>query len=86
AENTSFFDGQTYTLFRQLPGSTTLFVHSFPSGMPLWLNGIPSGLTPQTLYVESGAYTIECEGPDGIRRKQIITLSGEVERTINFVF
>ena len=86
AENTSFFDGQTYTLFRQLPGSTTLFVHSFPSGMPLWLNGNPSGLTPQTLYVESGAYTIECEGPDGIRRKQIITLSGEVERTINFVF
>lgn len=86
SEEMSFFDGQTYTLFRQLPGNTTLSIHSFPSGLPLWLNGTPSGLTPQTLSVQSGTYTVECEGPDGIRQKQIITLSGDVERTINFVF
>jgi len=86
SENVSFFDGQTYTLFRQLPGNTTLIVHSFPSGLPVWLNGTPSGLTPQTLTVQSGTYTVECEGLDGIRQKQIITLRGDVERTINFVF
>jgi hypothetical protein len=85
-ERMSLFDGQTYTLFRKLPGNATLFIHSFPSGMPVWLNGMPSGITPLTLYVQSGTYAIGCESPDGSRQEQIVTLSGDLERTINFVF
>lgn len=85
-ENISFFDGQTYTLYRKLPASTTLYIQSFPSGLPVWFDGSASGVTPVVLTARSGTHTIECERSDGSRQQQIITLSGDVERTINFVF
>jgi len=85
-EKLTFNDGQTYTIFRELPGRTKVWVDSFPYGLKVFLDGNEAGITPVFFEIFAGQHTVECEGPDGIRKLQTITLTGEVERRLNFVF
>lgn len=85
-ETITFLDGQTYTLTRELPGHTKLLIDSFPSGYLVFLNGREVGMTPMQIEVRSGTHEIEVRGPDMERKHQTVTLTGELERKIIFVF
>lgn len=85
-ERSTFLDGETYTLYREIPSYTKLTINSLPDHLTVFLDGKSSGLTPVILNLKQGSYTIRCETPEGEIQEKIITLNGERERTINFVF
>lgn len=85
-ENIDFLDGETYTLYREIPSYTTVTVNSLPNHSKVFLDGQPSGVTPVVLNLKQGSYRIRCETDEGEIQETLITLSGERERTINFVF
>lgn len=82
----TLLDGQTYTIFRRIPGRTMIYIDSFPSKLEVRLDGESLGPTPISVEVSAGAHDIECVGPDGYSKLQQITLTGETQRKINFVF
>ncbi len=82
----TLLDGQTYTIFRRIPGRTMLYVDSFPSGLEIRLDGESLGPTPIAVEVSAGPHDIECIGPEGFSKLQQIKLTGETQRKINFVF
>ncbi len=85
-EKITFLDGETYTLYREIPSYTKLTINSLPDHLTVFLDGKTSGLTPVILNLKQGSYTIRCETAEGEIQEKVITLNGERERTINFVF
>lgn len=85
-ETNTFLDGETYTFYREIPSYTNLTINSLPDHLPVFLDGKESGLTPVILNLKHGSYTVRCETPEGEIQEKVITLNGERERTINFVF
>jgi len=85
-ENLILFDGETYTLYREIPSQTVVSVNSLPERLEVFLDGQASGLTPVQLYLKPGNYIISCQNTDGKVQEKLINLNGEKERTINFVF
>jgi len=85
-ENFTFLDGETYTLYREIPSYTKLTINSLPDRLEIYLDGKPSGITPLTLNLKQGTYIIKCLNQAGQQQEKIITLNGESERTINFIF
>ncbi len=82
----SFLDGETYTIYRDIPSYTELTVNSLPSHLEIFLDGKLSGETPVVLHLKQGTYTIRCKTETGEMKEKVITLYGEKERTVNFVF
>jgi hypothetical protein len=85
-ENLTLLDGETYTLYREIPSQTLVSVNSLPEELEIFLDGKASGLTPVQLYLKPGNYIISCQNSDGKVQEKLINLNGEKERTINFVF
>jgi len=85
-EENTFLDGETYTIYREIPSYTTLKINSLPNQLEVFLDGKSSGTTPVILKLKQGTYTIRCETAEGEIQEKVITISGERERTINFVF
>lgn len=85
-EKFTFLDGETYTLYREIPSYTLLTINSLPNQLEVFLDGNSSGVTPVILNLKQGTYRITCETDEGETQEKIITLNGERERTINFIF
>ena len=85
-EDFTFLDGETYTLYREIPSYTKLNINSLPNQMEIYLDSQLSGITPLILNLKQGTYTIKCVSKEGQQQEKIITLTGESERTINFIF
>ncbi len=85
-EKRTFSEGDTYSIYREIPSRTVLNIYSFPNELEIYLDGKKSGVTPVVLRLKQGVYNITCQNKDGKTQEKVITLSGEKERTINFVF
>jgi hypothetical protein len=85
-EKLNLLDGETYTLYREIPSQTVVSVNSLPEKLEVFLNGKASGVTPVLLYLKPGNHIISCQNSDGKVQEKMINLNGEKERTINFVF
>ncbi len=85
-EKFTFLDGETYTLYREVPSYTQLTINSLPNQLEVFLDGKSSGVTPVILNLKQGSYRITCRTDEGDIQEKIITLNGERERTINFIF
>jgi hypothetical protein len=85
-ENLNLLDGETYTLYREIPAQTVVTISSLPEKLEVFLDGSASGITPVRLSLKPGNYIISCRNTDDKVQEKLINLNGEKERTINFVF
>ncbi|MFW5871595.1 MAG: PEGA domain-containing protein [bacterium] len=85
-ETITFLDGETYTIYREIPAYTKLKINSLPNQLEIFLDGKSSGVTPVTLNLKQGTYSIRCEKENGEIQEKVISLNGQRERTINFIF
>ncbi len=85
-EKSVFLDGETYTVYREIPSQTKVTINSLPMGLEVSLDGKDSGITPLIILLKQGSYTLRCTDSQGVFKEEVIKLDGEKERTINFVF
>jgi len=85
-ENFTFLDGETYSVYREIPAYTKLIVNSLPDHQEIFLDGKSSGVTPVILNLKQGSYIIRCVTEKGEIQEKVITVNGERERTVNFIF